>query len=78
MISSLKMHSLISAQAPAAGHHARPPSRAPVWPALLERDREEILADEITRRRLERIQLERTTGSQTVKSDIVKQEELVR
>lgn len=78
MISSLKMHSLVSLQAPAAGHHARPSSPAPVWPALLEWDREEILADEVTRRRLDRIRLEKNAGNHTVKNDIVKEEKLVR
>lgn len=78
MISSLKMHSLMSLQAPAAGHYARPSSPAPVWPALLERDREEILADEVTRRRLDRIRLEKNAESHTVKNDIVKEEKLVR
>jgi hypothetical protein len=54
MMSALRMHSTITAHQPhsAAGHHNRSSSPAPAWPGLLERDREEILADEITRRRL--------------------------
>lgn len=55
MISALKMHTIISVYNPAAGHHMRQSSPAPVWPGLLERDREEILAEEVTRRRLDRI-----------------------
>jgi len=62
MISALKMHTIMSACNPTAGHHMRQSSPAPVWPGLLERDREEILAEEVTRRRLERIK-EKLDGS---------------
>jgi len=62
MISALKMHTIMSAYNPAPGHHMRQSSPAPVWPGLLERDREEILAEEVTRRRLERIK-EKLDGS---------------
>jgi len=62
MISALRMHTIMSAYNPAAGHHMRQSSPAPVWPGLLERDREEILAEEVTRRRLERIK-EKLDGS---------------
>lgn len=65
-------------QSPAAGHHVRAPSPAPVWPALLERDREEVLADEVTRRRLERVRLARKSGTETVTNEVVKEEQLVR
>lgn len=78
MISALKMHSVVSIQAPAAGHHVRSASPAPVWPALLERDREEVLADEVTRRRLDRIRMMRNAESMTPREDLVRQEELVR
>ena len=62
MISALRMHTIMSAYNPSAGHHMRQSSPAPVWPGLLERDREEILAEEVTRRRLERIK-EKLDGS---------------
>ncbi|KAB8345865.1 hypothetical protein FH972_022920 [Carpinus fangiana] len=63
-ISALRMHTMIhSLQSPAAGHRARNSSLAPAWPGLMQRDREEVRADEVSRRRLRRAERARRKAS---------------